>query len=182
MKQLLLQKEIFPTGTLYPGVLQRRACDVPEGASVWPQECPSSHEVPEQGLAVASRAGLVCGQALVHHNSQHSAFCFASQCCSSRSSSMEKILCSVAQWSHPNPCQSVFGRGSFWCRHCRHCPCLQVLHAKIFNSAWQTSHHFGNAFGPEILLIFYFLQRWPRGNSKPALSCQINVNLSSLCY
>lgn len=38
--QLFQQKEIFPTSTLHPGVLQRRACSVPEDANVWPQGCP----------------------------------------------------------------------------------------------------------------------------------------------
>lgn len=56
--QLLLQKEIFPASALLPGVFHRRAHDVPEDASVLPQECPSSHEVPGQGLAMASPAGL----------------------------------------------------------------------------------------------------------------------------
>lgn len=87
--------------------------------------------------AIPGRTGaplMMCGHALAHSNSQRSTFYFASQCRSSRSSSAEEILCSVAQQVPPSTWQSVFGSGSFCCG-CRHCSSPKVLHAKVFNSA-----------------------------------------------
>lgn len=160
---------------------QRRACDVPEDASVWPQGYQSSHEVPGQDLAhgIPSRTGappVVCGHALAHSNAQRRTFYFASQCRSSRSSSGEKIL-----WH--SRCHPVLGKvssavaasdvaaGTVPLPRC----CTQTFQLCLTNlpSLWQC------IWAPNSM-IFHFLQRWSDGNLKPALCYQIIVNLSSL--